>query len=139
MTQRPRKIVGIQLHHSINLSDASRNLANGAQCLQGAITRTGDPVLIALRQDLIKLIRVVSAQERAATERLRKFYVDDPERFVRCRDGAEAWPDETIGGFQARCTCDDICQIHDNGRDEQGWLCKCKQCPAHPEIERSAP
>lgn len=140
MAERPRQIVGIQLHHSINLSDTTRNLVNGAQCLQGAITRTGDPTLLALREELLTIIKRVSAQELEATTRLRELYVKDPERFVRCREGDEPWPDETVGGFEARCTCNDTCQIHDNGRDVvEGWKCMCRQCPRHPEVERSAP
>ena len=133
---RLRKIIGIQLHHSINLSDASRFCVNGAQALQGAITRTGDPDLVELRKDLLAVIKRVSEHDQAATERLRQFYIDDPDRFVRCRDGAEAWPDETLSGFEPRCTCDDTCQIHENGRTDEGWKCKCDPCPAHPEESR---
>lgn len=135
---RKRKIVGVQVHHSVSLNDAHRGLVNGAMGLSGAIASTGDPALVELHERAQQLVRDVGKAEREASARLQQFYEDDPERFKRCRDGYIPWPDETLMGFEARCTCSDICQIHDRGRTEPGWVCKCEQCPAHPDVERQA-
>jgi len=133
-----RKIVGIQLHHSVNLSDAVRNGANMCAGLRGAITCTGDPELQTLLEEADELVRRVSLAHSAAHERLLGFQ-DDPD-FSRMRDGDLPWPDETIGGFQARCSCYDSCLVHDHGvRDAPEGQCNCEYaCPQHPHPEARA-
>lgn len=134
-----RKIVGIQVHHSALLNDAHRGLVNGVQGLNGALSCTGDPAIEELIQRGKRLIQDVGRIQGASRDRLQQFYQNDPERFKRCRDGEEPWPDETLAGFEPRCTCHDICRIHDKGHSaDEGWVCKCKRCPAHPDIEREA-
>lgn len=133
-----RQIIGVQVHHSSVLNDAYRNLVNGVQSLKGAVEMTGDPELLELVEQATAVLRRVGRKQEAASAYLQQLHKDDPERFVRCREGFEPWPDETLIGFEPRCTCHDVCQIHDNGRpDNIGWECKCVQCPAHPEVQRT--
>lgn len=134
-----RTIIGVQIHHSTLMNDAYRGLVNGAQGLKGTLSCSGDPYHEELVNEAVALVRRVGRAQEAAAERLHKLWEEDPDKFIRCREGAEPWPDETVGGFQARCTCSDICQIHDNGNETPGWVCKCRPCPAHPEVKRNVP
>lgn len=136
---RKRTIIGVQLHHSVQLADATRGGANMLAGLAGAVNATDDPALKDLHAQGIQVLRAIGRAERAATERLRALHESDPIRFYRCRDGFEPWPDETVDGFEARCTCGDICRIHQDGRSAQdGWVCNCCRCPRHPEADRAA-
>ena len=129
-----RRIVGIQTHHSVQLDDALRGAMNACAGLRGALTCTGDPEHAALLEEATALARRVSHARDEATTRLRGFFEQDPERFKRCRDGVERWPDETIGPFEPRCSCYDRCLIHDMGVDAPFEQCNCyEECPAHPE------
>jgi len=130
---RKRKILGVQLHHSVNLSDAVRGGANMCAGLRGAITCTGDPELHALLEEANDLVRRVSRAHGAAHARLLSFH-DHPD-FTRMRDGELPWPDETLGAFEARCSCYDSCLVHDHDvKNAPAGQCNCDDvCPAHPE------
>jgi hypothetical protein len=131
-----RRIIGIQTHHSVQLDDATRGAANMCAGLRGALRCTGDPVLASLLDEATTLAGRIADARNAASSRLRGFYDEDPERFKRCRDGIEPWPDETIGAFQPRCSCYDRCLIHDHGVAAPEEQCNCGvPCPAHPNRE----
>jgi hypothetical protein len=125
-----KRIIGIQVHHSVFLDDALRGASNACAGLDSAIIRTGDNDLIELLWHLRGLARELSAARDRARGRLHSLPKD---QVIRCRDGEEPWPDELPEGFVPRCTCYDRCLTHDTGvgRDED---CNCgKVCPAHGE------
>lgn len=136
-----RKIVGIQLHHSVAYADATRGLVNARAGLRSAMTRTGEPEIEEIDKLLAEATRRTNRLEQAAQQRMRALWDQDPERFKRCRDGAEPWPDETIAGFEPRCTCYDACRVHFDFNAEprgvggialaegEGWKCQCAPCP----------
>jgi len=128
-----RQIVGIQLHHHVSLQDASRYAANAATALSSVLARTGDPEVQELIEAQVALTRRIGVKGREAHAVFLDFRDRDPEGFARARDGAIPWPDETVGSFTPRCTCNDVCQVHDRGRTEPGWECQCRPCPAHRE------
>jgi hypothetical protein len=140
-----RRIVGVQIHHSSHLRDAAVYLVNARTRLTGAKLRSGDPELEAIDGLITEALGRTAKLRDAAAQRLRSLWEEDPDLFVRCRDGAEPWPDETTGGFEPRCTCYDACRMHfdfdDNPRDEggvmlaelEGWRCQCGPCPLHPD------
>lgn len=131
-----RRIIGIQTHHSVQLDDAMRGAANMCAGLRGALKCTGDADHALLLEEAALLARRISRARSEASSRLRAFYEADPERFKRCRDGMEPWPDETLGAFEPRCSCDDRCLIHDVGVDAPAEQCNCgRECPAYPERE----
>jgi hypothetical protein len=123
-----KRIVGIQLHHSVFLEDALRGAANACAGLDSAIVRTGDNELIELLWRLRGLTRELGDARDRSRGRLRALPKD---QVVRCREGEEPWPDELSEGFVPRCTCYDRCLTHHTGvgRAED---CSCgKACPAH--------
>lgn len=123
-----KRIIGIQVHHSVFLDDALRGAANACAGLDSAIVRTGDNDLIELLWRLRSLTMELGDARDRARDRLRALPSD---QVVRCREGEEPWPDELPEGFVPRCTCYDRCLTHDTGvgRDED---CNCgKVCPAH--------
>src|SRR5688500_14634712 len=126
-----KRIVGIQVHHSVFLEDALRGAANACAGLDSAILRTGDNDLIELLWRLRGLTRELGDARDRSRGRLRSL---PKEKVTRCREGEEPWPDELPEGFVPRCTCYDRCQIHGGGRSEdEGWVCNCQPCPAHGE------
>lgn len=132
-----RRITGIQTHHSLQLDDASRGATNMCVSLGGAVRKTGDPELADLQAEAVLLTRRIGRAREAANARLHGFYAEDPERFKRARAGAEPYPDETVGGFVARCTCYDLC-LHRYGIEPgENGICNCDgvkpPCPAHPD------
>jgi hypothetical protein len=106
-----RKIIGVQLHHSVKLGDARRYGANLCSALEAAHRITDNPALLALHDQAQAVLREVSKAERDAHARLVEFQ-SHPD-FGRMVDGALPWPDETLGGFEARCTCNDACPACD--------------------------
>jgi hypothetical protein len=123
-----KRIVGVQVHHSVFLEDALRGAANACAGLDSAIIRTGDHDLIDLLWRLRGLTRELGRARDRSRGRLRELPKD---KVVRCREGEEPWPDELAEGFVPRCTCYDRCLTHDTGvaGDEH---CTCgKVCPAH--------
>lgn len=125
-----KRIIGIQVHHSVFLDDALRGAANACAGLDSAIVRTGDNDLIELLWRLRGLAHELSNARDGSRGRLLSLPKD---QVIRCRDGEEPWPDELTEGFVPRCTCYDRCLTHDTGvgRDED---CNCgKACPAHGE------
>jgi hypothetical protein len=127
-----RRITGIQVHHSVNLDDASRFGVNMLTALTAAYTRTGDPELRRLIDDLGPLIRQVGVARTAAGLRL-QMHQRDPD-FKRYVDGELPWPDELEEGFVPRCTCHDRCLFHDVGRGTLEDDCRCdKVCGQHGE------
>ena len=109
-----RRIIGIQVHHSANLDDASRFGANMLSALEGALKRTGDPEIRGLLERLGPLVRQIGVARTAAGLRL-QMHQRDPD-FKRYVDGELPWPDELTEGFLPRCTCADRCLYHDTGR-----------------------
>jgi len=129
-----RRIIGIQTHHSVQLDDATRGAANMCAGLRCAIRCTGDPEHARLLEEATALARRIGEARDEARARLRGFYDVDPERFKRCRDGIEPWPDETLGLFEPRCSCYDSCLIHDHGVVAPPEQCNCgRECAAHAE------
>src|SRR3954471_22865576 len=125
-----RRIIGIQIHHSVNLDDASRFAVNMLTALEAADKKTADPEVRALLEDLRPLVRQVGVARTAAGLRL-QMHQRDPE-FKRYVDGELPWPDELEEGFVARCTCDDRCLYHDVGRGTLEDDCNCdKVCGQH--------
>jgi hypothetical protein len=129
-----RRIIGIQTHHSVQLDDATRGAANMCAGLRGALKCTGDPEHARLLAEATALLARIAEARNVASARLRGFYEADPERFRRCREGSEPWPDETLGAFEPRCSCYDRCLIHDHGVQAPAEQCNCdRPCPAHPD------
>jgi hypothetical protein len=125
-----KRIIGIQVHHSVFLDDALRGAANACAGLDSAIVRTGDNDMIELLWRLRGLARELSNARDRSQGRLLSL---PKEQVIRCRDGEEPWPDELTEGFVPRCTCYDRCLTHDTGVG-RGKDCNCgKACPAHGE------
>lgn len=130
-----KRIVGVQVHHSVFLEDALRGAANACAGLDSAIVRTGDHDLIDLLWRLRGLTRELGQARDRSRGRLRALSKD---QVVRCREGEEPWPDELSEGFVPRCTCYDRCLAHDTGVGGDAH-CTCgKPCPAHGRRKRAA-
>jgi hypothetical protein len=128
-----RRIVGIQIHHSVNLDDASRFAVNVLTALEAAEKRTQDPEIGELLDTLRPLVRQIGVARTAAGLRL-QMHQRDPE-FKRYVDGELPWPDELVEGFVPRCTCHDRCLFHDVGRGGPEH-CNCDRvCGQHGEAE----
>jgi hypothetical protein len=126
---RERRIVGVQLHHSVTLADASRYAANMLTALESASLRTLDDEVADLIDELRPLVQRIGIARAAADMRL-KLHQADPE-FAAYVDGDLPWPDETADGFVARCRCYDRCLFHDMGRGTEEH-CNCdKPCRQH--------
>ena len=98
--------------------------------LEAALTRTDDPEIRQLLDELRPLIRQVGVARTAAGLRL-QMHQRDPD-FKRYVDGELPWPDELEEGFVARCICDDHCLYHDIGRGNLEDDCNCdKVCGQH--------
>lgn len=127
-----RRIIGLQLHHSVALADAGRYASNLLVMLDGVSRRMEDPsAVIALREQLAPLVRAVGAEATAARLRL-QLHQSDPD-FRRYVDGDLPWPDENPEGFVARCRCHDRCLYHDQrvGTEDD---CNCGEwCRQHEE------
>ncbi|HYN50890.1 MAG TPA: hypothetical protein VES62_08180 [Thermoleophilaceae bacterium] len=94
-----KRIIGIQVHHSVFLDDALRGAANACAGLDSAIVRTGDNDLIELLWRLRGLTRELSE----ARDRSRGRLLSPPkDQVIRCREGEEPWPDELPEGFVPR-------------------------------------
>jgi hypothetical protein len=129
-----RRITGIQVHHSVNLEDASRFGANLLTALEAAYKKTGAEETKKLIDELTPLVRKVGVERTAAGMRL-QMHQRDPE-FKRYVEGDEPWPDELAEGFVARCRCHDKCLFHDMGRGSAEQDCNCGiPCGQHPEAE----
>jgi hypothetical protein len=129
-----RRIIGIQTHHSVNLDDASRFGVNMLTALEATLTRTGDPEVQRLLDELGPLVRQIGVARSAAGLRL-QMHQRDPD-FKRYVDGELPWPDELEEGFVPRCTCDDRCLYHDTGRGTLDDDCNCDRiCGQHCDAE----
>jgi len=124
-----RRIVGVQLHHSVTMADASRFAANMLTALESVERRAiDDDEISTLLDELRPLVARIGVARAAAEMRLR-LHQADPE-FRAYVDGDLPWPDEDPDGFVARCRCDDRCLFHDIGRGtEEGCNCDipCRQ------------
>jgi hypothetical protein len=130
-----KRIVGVQLHHSVFLEDALRGAANACAGLDSAMVRTGDHDLIEILWRLRGLTRELGQAWDRSRGRLRALSKD---QVVRCCDGEEPWPDELSEGFVPRCTCYDRCLAHDTGIGGHDH-CTCgKVRPARGRPERTA-
>ena len=130
---RVRKIVGVQVHHSVALADASAYAANLAAALRGA-ARMVQPEhraeLEALEAEAQALAQRVGMAGAAARLRIQMFQSD--REFSSYVDGDLPWPDEDPEGFEARCRCDDACLLHDRGLGTEDD-CNCAEpCRRHP-------
>jgi hypothetical protein len=129
-----RRITGIQVHHSVNLDDASRFAANMLTALEAAYTRSGSEETGRLIRALAPLVREIGVERTAAGMRL-QMHQRDPN-FKRYVDGDEPWPDERVEGFIPRCRCHDRCLFHDFGRGSLEQDCSCDEwCRQHPDAE----
>jgi hypothetical protein len=132
-----RRIVGIQVHHSVNLDDASRFGVNMLTALNAAHTKSGSEETRRLLEQLAPLVREIGVARTAAGLRL-QMHQRDPE-FKRYVDGHLPWPDEDPEGFVPRCTCYDRCLHHDTGQGTLEDDCNCDiVCGQHgdtPEAE----
>ena len=129
-----RRIIGIQVHHSVNLDDASRFAANMLTALEAAHLRTGSEETRRLLDALTPLVREVGVARTAAGMRLQMHQRD--AHFKRYVDGDLPWPDELAEGFVPRCRCHDRCLFHDVGRGTAENDCNCdEECGQHPEAE----
>jgi hypothetical protein len=127
-----RRITGIQVHHSVNLDDASRFGANMLTALQAAHTKAGSEETLRLLEQLAPLVREIGVARTAAGMRL-QMHQRDPD-FRRYVDGELPWPDELEEGFVPRCTCHDRCLFHDVGRGTLEENCNCgRACGQHGE------
>ena len=126
------RIVGVQLHHSVYLSDAVRGLANACAGLSGAVKRTDDESLRSLLARAQSLIADISIAESRARRRMEELYIEDPHTFISAREGEIPWPDERRDGFIPRCTCYDRCLVHDHGVLDAHCNCD-KSCPQHEQ------
>ena len=133
MTPLPkRKIIGVQVHHSQDLSNASAYGANMLTALEAAISKSDKQELKDLYSMLARYSKQISEHQRKAQTQMRTLSLVHPETFKQCVDGRIPWPDETEEGFEARCTCNDQCAIHDLGKDQEDfWICTCGECPQH--------
>jgi len=129
-----RRITGVQLHHSVNLDDASRFAANMLTALEAAHRKSGSEETRRLLDALAPLVREVGVARTAAGLRL-QMHQRDPD-FKHYVDGDMPWPDEHEEGFVARCRCDDKCLFHDIGRGSLEQDCNCDEwCRQHPDAE----
>jgi hypothetical protein len=122
-------VTGIQRHHATDLQDAVRFLGNAAMAVRAAHVRTGDDryaTLTAQLNDVHARMRELEGQARAS---MRTLHATDPDRFVRCRDGEEPWPDEIEPGFVPRHTCQDQCLYHDHDVVDALMQCTCGRPP----------
>ena len=128
-----RRITGIQVHHSVNLDDASRFGVNMLTALEAAHRKSGCDETRRLIEVLGPMVREVGVARTAAGLRL-QMHQRDPD-FKRYVEGELPWPDEQLEGFVPRCTCHDKCLFHDVGR---GTLehCNCDRiCGQHGDAE----
>ncbi len=112
-----RRIVGVQIHHSVTLNDASRYAVNMLTALESVQRRMLDDEVGELLEELKPLVRRIGVA-RAASEMRLKLHQSDPD-FKAYVDGDLPWPDEDPEGFVARCRCDDRCLFHDVGRGSE--------------------
>ncbi|MET8768088.1 hypothetical protein [Streptomyces sp. NPDC004658] len=124
-----RGVTGIQLHHVTNIQDARRFLGNAVMALNAAHVRTGDARFSGLADQLKSMVAAARDLEGEAQERMHELHTADPERFVRCREGEEPWPDELQAGFVPRHTCRDECLYHDRGVLDGILQCTCGRPP----------
>jgi hypothetical protein len=127
----PRRIVGVQLHHSVTLNDASRYAVNMLTALESADRRTLDDDVAELLDEFRPLVRRIGIARAAADMRLKLHQADAD--FTAYVDGDMPWPDENPEGFVARCRCNDRCLFHDMGQGSEEH-CNCdKLCRQHQE------
>jgi hypothetical protein len=124
-----RGVTGIQLHHTTDLQDAARFLSNAVMALKAAHVRTGDGEYSDLAAQLTTMVSRARDLEGQARARMQGLHSSDPERFVRCREGEEPWPDEIQAGFVPRHTCKDQCLYHDHDVLNAIMQCTCGQPP----------
>jgi hypothetical protein len=134
-----RGVTGIQLHHVTNLQDARRFLGNAVMALTAAHVRTGDARFTGLADQLKSAVAATRDLEGEARERMQELHSADPERFVRCREGEEPWPDELQAGFIPRHTCRDECLYHDHGVLDAIMQCTCGRPPCRACAIAGAP
>jgi hypothetical protein len=124
-----RGVTGVQLHHTTNLQDAGRFMTNALMALRAAHVRTGDDRYASLATQFQTMAAQVRELEEQARESMMALHSADPERFVRCREGEEPWPDEIQAGFIPRHTCKDSCLYHDHGVLAGIMQCTCGRPP----------
>ena len=132
-----RRITGIQVHHSVNLDDASRFGANMLTALQAVHRKTGSEETRRLLDALGPLVREIGVARTAAGMRLH-MHQRDPD-FRHYVEGDMPWPDELADGFVPRCRCNDKCLVHDVGRGSAERDCTCGEwCRRHPDAHAKA-
>jgi hypothetical protein len=134
-----RGVTGIQLHHVTDLQDARRFLGNAVMALSAAHARTGDARFSGLAEQLKGLVAETRGLEGEARDSMHRLHSTDPERFVRCREGEEPWPDELQAGFIPRHTCQDECLYHDHDVLDGILQCTCGRPPCRACAIAGAP
>jgi hypothetical protein len=124
-----RRVTGIQLHHQTDLRDADRFLGNATMAMRSAHTRTADRRYSELMEQIKAVGRLVRVLQEEAGNRMLQLHDTDPDRFVRCREGEEPWPDEIAAGFIPRHSCRDRCLYHDAHVLEAITQCICARPP----------
>lgn len=124
-----RGVTGMQMHHTTDLQDANRFLTNAVMALRAAQVRTGDEQYLAIAEQLKTMVQETRTLESQARERMQGLHASDPDRFVRCREGHEPWPDEIQAGFVPRHTCMDQCLYHTHDVLDAIMQCTCGQPP----------
>jgi hypothetical protein len=97
--------------------------------LRAAHVRTGDDRFSGLAAQLKNAVTQARQLETEARASMHGLHSADPERFVRCRDGEEPWPDELQAGFVPRHTCRDECLYHDHEVLDALMQCTCGRPP----------
>lgn len=90
--RKRKKIIGLQVHHSVFAHDAMRGAINAAAGMDSVLVRRpDDPVAAELHKRARALAGDISQYQRAAQKRLTEFSVDI---IKEARDGNCPWPDE---------------------------------------------
>lgn len=113
-----RRIVGVQIHHSVTLADAGRYAVNMLTALESVERRAlEDEEVTELLEQLRPLVQRIGVA-RAGSEMRLRLHQADPD-FDAYVEGDLPWPDEDPDGFVTRCRCDDRCLFHDVGRGSE--------------------
>jgi hypothetical protein len=91
-----KRVVGMQVHHSVFLEDALRGAASTRAGLRSAIQRTSDADLIALAERADDVLRHLRAARDDARESLLSMPRHD---VVSAREGFAPYPDELAEGL----------------------------------------
>nr|WP_237331145.1 hypothetical protein [Streptomyces mexicanus] len=104
-------------------------MGNAIMALNAAHVRTGDARFSGFAEQLKGMLAQAGTLEGEARAGMQQLHAMDPERFTRCREGEEPWPDELQAGFVPRHTCRDECLYHDHEVLDGILQCTCGRPP----------